>query len=164
MLQERWLLQKADLYNSEIISLQGCNFWTDGLAYDKLTLFKVNYEREPRIGFEIRKKGKHAKAEKKYIDRNKKEIVEYKVGDKVLLSTKDLTQQMRNKEIKKLIEKFVRPYKENYIRKCGGVVVTSIDENLPSSKCEQDSNVSEADRETKEDHTFSSRDRWRERI
>ena len=79
------------MYNSEIILLQGCNFWKGGLAYDKLTLFKVNYEREPRIGFEIRKKGKHAKVEKKYIDRNKKEIVEYKVGDKVLLSTKDLT-------------------------------------------------------------------------
>ena len=43
---------------------------------------------------------------------------------------------MRNKEIKKLTEKFVRPYKENYIRKYGGVVVTSIDENSPSSKCE----------------------------
>jgi len=28
---------------------------------------------------------------KKYTDRNKKETVEYKVGDKVLLSTKDLT-------------------------------------------------------------------------
>ena len=57
----------------------------------KLILFKVNYEREPRMGFKIRKKEKHAKAEKKYIDRNKKEMIEYKVGDKVLLSTKDLT-------------------------------------------------------------------------
>jgi len=33
------------------------------------------------------------------------------VGDKVLLSTKDLTWQMRNRETKKLIEKFVEPYK-----------------------------------------------------
>jgi len=57
----------------------------------KLILFKVNYGREPRMEFEIRKKRKHAKSEKKYIDRNKKEMVEYKVGDKVLLSTKDLT-------------------------------------------------------------------------
>jgi len=55
----------------------------------KLILFKVNYGREPRMGFKIRKKGKHV--EKKYIDRNKKEMIEYKVGDKVLLSTKDLT-------------------------------------------------------------------------
>ena len=28
---------------------------------------------------------------KKYIDRNRKEAVEYKIGDRVLLSTKDLT-------------------------------------------------------------------------
>ena len=62
-------------------------------------------------------------------------MIEYKVGDKVLLSTKDLTYQMRNKEIKKLSEKFVGPYKENYIRKCS-VVVTSIDENSPSHKYE----------------------------
>jgi len=57
----------------------------------KLILFKVNYEREPRMGFKIRKIEKHAKAKKKYIDRNKKGMIEYKVGDKVLLSTKDLT-------------------------------------------------------------------------
>ena len=30
----------------------------------KLSLFKVNYGQELRIGFEIRKKEKHAKAEK----------------------------------------------------------------------------------------------------
>ena len=29
----------------------------------KLSLFKVNCRREPRIGIEIRKKGKHVKAE-----------------------------------------------------------------------------------------------------
>ena len=64
------------------------------------------------MGFEIRKK--HVRAEefvkkmkeiykevkemltksqeemKKYVDRNRKEVVEYKVGDKVLLSTEDL--------------------------------------------------------------------------
>jgi len=33
------------------------------------------------------------------------------VGDRVLLSTKDLMWQMRNREIKKLMEKFVEPYK-----------------------------------------------------
>ena len=85
-------------------------------------------------------------------------MIEYKVGDKVLLSTKDLTQQMRNKEIKKLSEKFVGPYKENYIRKCS-VVVTSIDENSPSHKYEQNSNISEVGRGIKEDHTFSGRNR-----
>ena len=30
----------------------------------KLILFKVNYEREPRMGFKIRKKEKHGKARK----------------------------------------------------------------------------------------------------
>ena len=39
---------------------------------------------------------------KKYVDRNRKEMVEYKVGDKVLLSTEDLMWQM---------EKFIGPYK-----------------------------------------------------
>jgi len=87
------------------------------------------------MGFEIRKKKKYVKTEefvkkikdiyekvkivliqlqkemKKYADKNKKKIVEYKMGDKVLLSTKDLIWQMRNRETKKLIEKFVRPYK-----------------------------------------------------
>ena len=48
---------------------------------------------------------------KRYADRNRKETVEYKVEDKVLLSIKDLTQQMRNRETKKLMEKFMRPYK-----------------------------------------------------
>jgi len=43
---------------------------------------------------------------KKYIDWNIKEAVEYKMGDSMLLSTKDLTWQM-----KKLTEKFVEPYK-----------------------------------------------------
>jgi len=33
------------------------------------------------------------------------------VGDKVLLSTNDLTWQIRNREMKKLIKKFVELYK-----------------------------------------------------
>ena len=98
----------------------------------KSLLFKVNYGREPRISFE---KGKNMKAEefvkkmkeiyeetkvalkksqkemKKYTDRNKKEAVEYKVKNRVLLSMKDLMWQMRNRDMKKLIEKFVGPYK-----------------------------------------------------
>ena len=100
----------------------------------KLLLFKANYKKEPRIDFKIRKIRKNAKTEgfmkkmkihekanailkksqekiKKYIDKNRKKAVEYKVRDRILLSTKDLTWQMRNKETKKLIEKFVEPYK-----------------------------------------------------
>jgi len=48
---------------------------------------------------------------KKYTDRNRKEVVEYKVENRVLLSIKDLTWQIRNKETKKLIKKFMRLYK-----------------------------------------------------
>ena len=33
------------------------------------------------------------------------------MGEKVLFSTKDLTWQMRNRETKKLTEKFMKPYK-----------------------------------------------------
>jgi len=81
----------------------------------KSSLFKVNYEQKLRVGFEIRKNRKYAKAEefvkeikkiykevkamltksqekmKKYTDRNRKKAVEYKVKDKVLLSTRNLT-------------------------------------------------------------------------
>jgi len=45
------------------------------------------------------------------VDENKKETVEYKMGDRMLLSMKDLTWQMRNRETKKLTEKFIKLYK-----------------------------------------------------
>ena len=48
---------------------------------------------------------------KKYTDRNRKKVIEYKVGDRVLLSMKDLVWQMRDKQMKKLTEKFVELYK-----------------------------------------------------
>ena len=87
------------------------------------------------MGFKIRKKQKYVKAEefvkeikkiqekvkvilkklqeemKKYVDRNRKKIVEYKVEDKVLLSTKNLTWQIKNRKTKKLIKKFMKSYK-----------------------------------------------------
>ena len=40
---------------------------------------------------------------KRYANRNRKKAVEYKVGDRVLLSTKDLIWQIRNKKTNKLI-------------------------------------------------------------
>ena len=76
--------------------------------------FKANYRQDPRIGFKIRKKGKYKGAEKfvikikevqeeakaalrkaqekmkKYADRKRAEVNKYKVGDLVILSTKDL--------------------------------------------------------------------------
>ena len=54
---------------------------------------------------------KSQKEIKIYIDRNKKKAREYKVGDGVLLSMKDLVWKMRNRKTKKLTEKFVGSYK-----------------------------------------------------
>ena len=80
----------------------------------KVSPFKANNGRSPKMGFELRKKGRFEGAEKfakrmekvqgeakaalakaqeemrQYADRKKREAVEYKVGDLVLLSTRDL--------------------------------------------------------------------------
>ena len=48
---------------------------------------------------------------RKYADRKWSDAVEYKVGDLVLLSTKDLKWQMVGRRSKKLTERFVGPYK-----------------------------------------------------
>ena len=48
---------------------------------------------------------------KKYIDRKRKEVNDYKVGDLVILSTKDLKYQMVERRTEKLMERFVGPYK-----------------------------------------------------
>jgi len=101
----------------------------------KVLLFKANNGRDPRIGFELRKKGKFEEANKfveriqdiqgeakaalskaqedmkKYADRHRGEIEEYRVGDLVLLSTKDLKYQMVGRRMEKLTERFVGPYK-----------------------------------------------------
>ena len=100
----------------------------------KTSPFQVNYGREPRMGFDIRKKGKNEKAEefvkemkerheearavlvksqkemKRQADRNRKEVEEYKVDDKVLISTKDFSKELMKKVTKKLTEKFIGPY------------------------------------------------------
>ena len=100
----------------------------------KTSPFQVNYKREPRMGFDIRKKGKNEKAEefvkeikekheearaalvrlqeemKRQADRNRKEAEEYKVGDKVLISMKDISMELRKRATKKLTEKFIGPY------------------------------------------------------
>jgi len=94
----------------------------------------VNYGRESRIGFDIRKKGKNIKAEgfvkkmknkyekakaalvksqkemKKQADRNRKEAEEYRVEDKVLISTKDFSIELMKKATKKLMEKYIESY------------------------------------------------------
>jgi len=101
----------------------------------KVLPFEANNGWNPRMGFELRKKGRFEGAErfakrmeevqgeakaalakvqeemKQYADRRRKEAVEYKVGDLVLLSTKDLKWQMVGRSSEKLVKQFVGPYK-----------------------------------------------------
>ena len=98
-------------------------------------LFQANSRQDPRIGFKLRKKGRFEGAEKFvkrmeemqgeakvalakaqedmkwYVDRYRVEAVMYKVGDLVLLSTKDLKWQIVGRRSEKLTERFVGPYK-----------------------------------------------------
>jgi len=48
---------------------------------------------------------------KKYADKKRAEVNDYKVEDLVMLSTKNLKYQMVSRRTKKLIERFVGPYK-----------------------------------------------------
>jgi len=97
--------------------------------------FKANYRQDPRMGFEGKKKGRYAGVEKfiekmkeiqeeakavlgkaqadmkKYADKKRSDIEEYKVGDLVMLSTKDLKYQMVGRRTEKLTERFIGPYK-----------------------------------------------------
>jgi len=101
----------------------------------KVSPFKANYRQDPRMGFEMRRKGKYKGAEKfvmkmkeiqeeakaalgkaqeemkKYADKKRGEVDDYKVGDLVMLSTKDLKYQMVGRRTEKLIERFVGPYR-----------------------------------------------------
>jgi len=104
-------------------------------AGTKVLSFEANSSQNPRMGFELRKKGKFEGAERFakrmkevqeeaktalgkvqedmrwYTDRHRREAVGYKVGDLVLLSTKDLKWQMVGRHSEKLVEQFVGPYK-----------------------------------------------------
>ena len=101
----------------------------------KTLLFKANYSQDPKMGFEGRRKGKYKAAEKvvermrkiqeeakaalgkaqeeikKFANRKRREKKEYRVGDLVLLSTKDLKWQMKGRRSEKLTKHFVGPYK-----------------------------------------------------
>jgi len=55
--------------------------------------------------------GKAQEEMKKYTNKKRREVDNYKVGDLVMLSTKDLKYQMVRRRMKKLMERFVRPYK-----------------------------------------------------
>ena len=55
--------------------------------------------------------GKVQEEMKKFVNRRRREEEEYKVGDLVLLSMKDLKWQMKRRRSEKLTEHFVGPYK-----------------------------------------------------
>ena len=124
--QEQWLdwLGTAEFaYNNKVHSST------------KTPLFKANYRQDPRMGFKVRKKERYEGAEKfiikmkeiqekakaalektqeemkKYANRKRGEVNEYKVGDLVMLSTKDLKYQMVGRRTEKLMERFVGSYK-----------------------------------------------------
>jgi len=118
----------------------------------KILPFKANYGQDPRMEFEGRRKGKYkavgksverikkiqeeAKAVlgkvqeemKKFVNRRRREEEEYKVGDLVLLSMKDLKWQMKRRRSEKLTEHFVGPYKVK-----GIVSSNAIELKLPKS-------------------------------
>jgi len=117
----------------------------------KTSFFKANYRQDPRIGFETRRKRKYRRAEKfvtnireiqkeakvalgkaqeemkKYIDKKRAEVDEYKVGDLVILGTKDLKYQMVGRRTEKLTERFVGSYKIKKI-----VSLNAVELELPS--------------------------------
>ena len=101
------------------------------------------------MGFELRKKGKfekveefairiHEKAEaalkksqeemRRYADRKRSKVEEYSIGDWVLLSTKDLKYQIKERQLEKLIERFVGPYQVK-----GIISTNTIELDLPNT-------------------------------
>jgi len=118
----------------------------------KVSPFKANYGQDPRMGFEMRRKGKYKGAEKfimkmkeiqeeakavlekaqeemkKYADRKRAEVDKYKVEDLVMLSTKDLKYQMVRRRTEKLMERFVGPYRIKKI-----VSPNAVELELPST-------------------------------
>ena len=118
-----WLGTAEFAYNNKVNTLT------------KVSPFRANHGRDPRMGFEMRKQGKLEGAKeftgrikeiqeeaqaalkkaqeemKKQADRKRGEVEEYQVGDLVLLSTKDLKWQMEGRRTEKLTERFVGPYK-----------------------------------------------------
>jgi len=107
--------------------------------------FKANYRQDPKMGFKKRKKRRYAGAEKfiekmkeiqeeakamlgkaqvdikKYANKKRSDVEEYRVGDLVMLSTKDLKYQMIRRRTEKLTERFIDPYKIKKIISSNGV-------------------------------------------
>jgi len=135
-----WLRMAEFAYNNKVHSST------------KTLPFKANYGQDPRMGFGVKKREKYKGAEKfvakikeiqgeakaalgkaqeemkKYVDRKRGEVDEYKVGDLVMLSTKNLKYQMIGRRTEKLTERFVGPYKIKKI-----VSMNMVELELPST-------------------------------
>jgi len=103
------------------------------------------------MGFKRRKKGKYERAEKfiekmkeiqkkakavlgkaqeemkRYVDKRRVEVDNYKVGNLVMLSTKDLKYQIVRRRTEKLMKRFVGPYKIKKI-----ILSNAVELELPS--------------------------------
>ena len=138
--QPDWLEMAEFTYNNKVHSST------------KTLLFKANYRQDPRMEFEVRRKEKYERVEKfvikmrevqkeakvalgkaqekikKYIDRKRGEVNEYKVKDLVMLSTNNLKYQMIRRRTEKLTERFVGLYKIKKI-----VLTNAVELELPST-------------------------------
>jgi len=65
---------------------------------------------------------------KKYADRKRGEVNDYKVEDLMILSTKDLKNQMVGRKTEKLMERFVGPYKVKKI-----ILSNAVELELPNT-------------------------------
>ena len=137
--QPNWLGTVEFIYNNKVYSST------------KTLPFKANYRQDPRMEFKVKKRGKYEGAEKfvtkikkiqeetkallekaqeeikKYTDKKKREVDKYKVGNLVMLSTKDLKYQIVKKRTEKLTEKFIKSYR---IKKV--VLSNAVELKLPS--------------------------------
>ena len=97
---------------------------------------KEKYEGAEKFAIKIKEVQEEAKAAlgkvqeeiKKYTDRKRAEVNEYKVGDLVMLSTKNLKYQMVGRRTEKLTERFIGPYKIKKI-----ILSNTVELELPST-------------------------------
>jgi len=97
---------------------------------------KENFEKAKEFAMRMKKVYEEAKIAlkksqediKKYVNRKRSEVEEYQVGDYMLLSTKYLKYQIQERQLEKLMERFVEPYKVKKI-----ILTNTIELELPSS-------------------------------
>ena len=100
-------------------------FWSYGLneVCDKFVTKMKEIQEEAKAAL-----GKAQEEMKKYVDRKRGEVDKYKVGDLVMLSTKDLKYQIVRRRTEKLTERFIGPYRIKKI-----VSSNAVELELPST-------------------------------